>query len=49
MSMSGFGHSGRHKHYTTFGPSAQALSGMTLRFRAARRGSRGLGLVLPGR
>ena len=29
VSMSGFGHSGRDKHYTTFGPSAQALSGMT--------------------
>ena len=29
VSMSGFGHSGRDQHYTTFGPSAQALSGMT--------------------
>ena len=29
VSMSGFGHTGRDKHYTTFGPSAQALSGMT--------------------
>ncbi len=29
VSMSGFGHTGRDKRYTTFGPSAQALSGMT--------------------
>jgi crotonobetainyl-CoA:carnitine CoA-transferase CaiB-like acyl-CoA transferase len=29
VSMAGFGHSGRHHHYTTMGPSAQALSGQT--------------------
>ena len=29
VSMAGFGHAGRHAHYTTFGPSAQALSGLT--------------------
>ena len=29
LSISGFGHTGRHRHYTTMGPSAQALSGMT--------------------
>ena len=29
VSMSGFGHTGRHHHYATFGPIAQALSGMT--------------------
>jgi benzylsuccinate CoA-transferase BbsF subunit len=29
VSMAGFGHSGRYHHYTTMGPSAQALSGQT--------------------
>jgi crotonobetainyl-CoA:carnitine CoA-transferase CaiB-like acyl-CoA transferase len=29
VSMAGFGHTGRHHHYTTMGPSAQALSGLT--------------------
>ena len=29
VSLAGFGHTGRHHHYTTWGPSAQALSGMT--------------------
>ena len=29
VSMAGFGHTGRHHHYTTMGPSAQALSGQT--------------------
>ena len=29
LSMSGFGHTGRHREYTTFGPIAQALSGLT--------------------
>jgi crotonobetainyl-CoA:carnitine CoA-transferase CaiB-like acyl-CoA transferase len=29
ISMSGFGHTGRHHSYTTFGPVAQALSGLT--------------------
>jgi crotonobetainyl-CoA:carnitine CoA-transferase CaiB-like acyl-CoA transferase len=29
VSMAGFGHTGRQHHYTTMGPSAQALSGMT--------------------
>ena len=29
VSMAGFGHTGRYHHYTTMGPSAQALSGMT--------------------
>ena len=27
--MSGYGHTGRHHHYTTFGPVAQAVSGLT--------------------
>lgn len=30
VSMSGYGHSGRNHHYTTFGPVAQAVSGLTL-------------------
>ena len=30
VSMAGFGHTGRHHAYTTMGPSAQALSGLTL-------------------
>lgn len=29
VSMSGFGHTGCHSNYTTMGPSAQALSGLT--------------------
>jgi len=29
VSMAGFGHTGRHHSYTTMGPSAQAISGMT--------------------
>ena len=29
LSLSGFGHSGRHRDYTTWGPTAQALSGLT--------------------
>jgi crotonobetainyl-CoA:carnitine CoA-transferase CaiB-like acyl-CoA transferase len=29
ISMAGFGHTGRHHHYTTMGPSAQAISGLT--------------------
>jgi crotonobetainyl-CoA:carnitine CoA-transferase CaiB-like acyl-CoA transferase len=29
VSMAGFGHTGPHHHYTTMGPSAQALSGQT--------------------
>lgn len=29
VSMAGFGHTGRHHSYTTMGPSAQALSGLT--------------------
>lgn len=29
MSISGLGHTGRNKHYGTWGPTAQALSGMT--------------------
>lgn len=29
-SISGFGHNGRDKHFTTWGPTAQALSGLTL-------------------
>jgi crotonobetainyl-CoA:carnitine CoA-transferase CaiB-like acyl-CoA transferase len=29
-SISGFGHTGRDRHYTTWGPTAQALSGLTL-------------------
>jgi len=29
VSMSGFGHTGRHHSYTTMGPSAQALSGLS--------------------
>ena len=28
-SMSGFGHTGRDRHYVTWGPTAQALSGLT--------------------
>jgi crotonobetainyl-CoA:carnitine CoA-transferase CaiB-like acyl-CoA transferase len=29
VSMSGYGHTGRHHDYTTFGPVAQAVSGLT--------------------
>ena len=29
VSMSGYGHTGQHHHYTTFGPVAQAVSGLT--------------------
>jgi crotonobetainyl-CoA:carnitine CoA-transferase CaiB-like acyl-CoA transferase len=29
VSMSGYGHTGRHHRYTTFGPVAQAVSGLT--------------------
>ena len=29
VSMSGYGHTGRNHHYTTFGPVAQAASGLT--------------------
>jgi crotonobetainyl-CoA:carnitine CoA-transferase CaiB-like acyl-CoA transferase len=29
VSMSGYGHTGRNHHYTTFGPAAQAASGLT--------------------
>ncbi|MCZ6875453.1 MAG: CoA transferase [bacterium] len=29
ISMSGYGHTGRNSHYTTFGPVAQAVSGLT--------------------
>lgn len=29
ISMSGFGQTGRNRHYTTWGPTAQALSGLT--------------------
>ena len=29
VSMAGFGHVGRHHHYGTMGPAAQALSGLT--------------------
>ena len=29
VSQAGFGHTGRHSHYTTFGPIAQAFSGLT--------------------
>lgn len=29
VSMSGYGHTGRDHHYTTFGPVAQAVSGLT--------------------
>ena len=30
VSMSGYGHTGRNHHYTTFGPVAQAAAGLTL-------------------
>ena len=29
VSMSGYGHTGQHHHYTTFGPVAQAVAGLT--------------------
>jgi crotonobetainyl-CoA:carnitine CoA-transferase CaiB-like acyl-CoA transferase len=29
VSMSGYGHTGRHHHYTSYGPVAQAASGLT--------------------
>jgi len=29
VSMSGFGHTGRHHHYTSFGPVAQSAAGLT--------------------
>ena len=30
VSLSGFGHSGRDRHFSTWGPTAQALSGLTV-------------------
>lgn len=30
VSLSGFGHSGRDRHFSTWGPTAQALSGLTM-------------------
>ena len=35
VSMSGYGHTGRNHHYTTFGPVAQSVSGLTLSVRSA--------------
>ena len=48
VSMAGFGHTGRNHHYTTMGPSAQALSGQT--FLSGLPGAAGrLGLVVSRR
>ncbi len=49
VSMSGYGHTGRHHHYTTFGPVAQAVSGLTHHLRLARQAAGRLGLVVYGR
>ena len=49
VSMSGYGHTGRHHHYTTFGPVAQAVSGLTYTLRLARQTAGRLGLVVYGR
>ena len=48
VSMSGYGHTGRNHHYTTFGPVAQAASGLTLPLRPARQTTGWLGLVVHG-
>ena len=41
--MSGYGHTGRSRHYTTFGPVAQAASGLDVSLRPARQAVRRLG------
>ena len=43
VSMSGFGQTGRHRDYTTMGPIAQALSGLTLPLGPAGRATGGDG------
>ena len=48
VSMSGYGHTGRNHHYTTFGPVAQAVAGLTVSLRAARQAAGRLGLVVHG-
>ena len=43
VSMSGFGHSGPHKDYVSYGPTLQALSGYTLQMRHPGREPAGWG------
>ena len=49
VSMSGYGHTGRNHHYTTFGPVAQAVSGLTHLSGLPGRTAGRLGLVVYGR
>src|SRR5215470_3407060 len=49
VSMAGFGHTGRNHHYTTMGPSAQALSGQTFLSGLPGQAAGRLGLVVSGR
>ena len=49
VSMSGYGHTGRNHHYTTFGPVAQSVAGLTVSVRPAGQAAGGLGLVVHGR
>ena len=43
VSMSGFGHSGPHKDYVSYGPTLQALSGYTLQMRHPGKAPAGWG------
>ena len=49
VSMAGYGQTGRNHSYSTMGPSAQALSGLTFLSGTAGQAPGWLGLVLPGR
>jgi hypothetical protein len=49
VSMSGYGHTGRNHHYTTFGPVAQAVSGLTFISGLPDKPPARVGLVVYGR
>ena len=49
VSMSGYGHTGRNHHYTTFGPVAQAVSGLTYLSGLPGQTAGRLGMVVYGR
>ena len=49
VSMSGYGHTGRNHHYTTFGPVAQSVAGLTHLSGLPDQAAGRLGLVLYGR
>ena len=46
--MSGYGHSGPHAEYRSYGPVVQAVSGLVLHQRPARAGAIGLGPLVHG-